>query len=81
MLSKFYNLADLIITNIEGGYYSPVRHKSAAMLDSGETMFGIDRKHGGAYNTSEAGKKFWAIIDQNSASWEWNYKGGRTKKS
>lgn len=78
MKRRFYNLADLIISNIEGGYYSPERHKSAAMLDSGETMFGIDRKHGGSdVNNSVSGKKFWTIIDQNSASWQWNFKGGK----
>ncbi len=76
MNKRYYNLADLIISNIEGGYYSPSRHYSDAMGISGETMFGIDRKHGGAYNSSEAGEKFWAIIDQNSASWAYNYKGG-----
>ena len=81
MKQKFYALADLIISNIEGGYYSPIRHKSAAMMDSGETMFGMDRKHGGDdINNSEAGKKFWAIIDQNSSAWAWNFKGGKFEK-
>ena len=81
MKQKFYALADLIISNIEGGYYSPIQHKSAAMMDSGETMFGMGRKHGGDdINNSEAGKKFWAIIDQNSSAWAWNFKGGKFEK-
>lgn len=81
MKQKFYALADLIISNIEGGYYSPIRHKSAAMMDSGETMFGMDRKHGGDdINNSAAGKKFWTIIDQNSSAWAWNFKGGKFEK-
>ncbi|MBR6279402.1 MAG: hypothetical protein IKR41_11710 [Bacteroidales bacterium] len=79
MNKNFYNYADLIIGNIEGGYYSPVRHYSAAMGKSGETMFGMDRIWGGSdINDSASGKKFWSLVDANSASWPYNYKGGST---
>jgi hypothetical protein len=53
------------------------------MGDSGETMMGIDRKHGGTINTSPDGIEFWSLIDKAGASkpdskggWKWNYKGG-----
>ncbi len=77
MKSRFYKYGDLIIDNIEGGYYSPVRHYSAAMGQSGETMFGMDRRWGGSVvNDSKPGKEFWSIIDRESATWPYNYKGG-----
>jgi len=72
-----------VVEQLEGGYYSPEMLKDGRVKDtrysnSGETMFGIDRKAGGALNTSEAGKKFWAIIDNANArkTWKWNYMGG-----
>lgn len=73
----------LVIDNLEGGYYHPDMLKDGRVKDfrysnSGETMFGIDRKAGGSINTTSAGKKFWNIIDTANASknWKWNYKGG-----
>lgn len=67
---KTIDIITLIINNIEGGYYHPdmkAKLKNGdAMLDSGETMFGLDRKHGGTdITSSEAGKAFWALIDKN----------------
>ena len=49
------------------------------MGDSGETMFGIDRKHGGTLNTSSAGVQFWNLIDKNKNKSEWKhgYRGGQ----
>lgn len=77
MEPRFYKYADLIIDNIEGGYYDPARHYSEAMGDSGETLFGIDRKHGGTdIKDSEAGQRFWALVDANSSSWKYNSRGG-----
>ena len=79
----FRKTIDLIIANLEGGYYHPQmladgRVKDARYGTSGETMFGIDRLHGGSLNTSDAGRKFWGIIDKAGAKnkWQWNYKGG-----
>lgn len=77
---QFKKATTLVIDNLEGGYYNPKWHntKDFRYGSSGETMFGIDRLNGGAINTSEAGKKFWSIIDanKNPQVWEWNYKGG-----
>lgn len=80
---SFQDMVNLIIDKIEGGYYHPNKHKSSGMGDSGETMMGIDRKHGGTINTSTEGIEFWSLIDKAGASkpdskggWKWNYKGG-----
>lgn len=86
MIAKdnFINLTDLVIKNFEGGYYHPDMLKKGIIKDqryasSGETMFGIDRKHGaGALAKSDAWKEFWSIIDKANArtTWKWNYTGG-----
>ncbi len=80
---SFEDTVNKIIDKIEGGYYHPKKHKSGKMGDSGETMMGIDRKHGGDINTSAWGVEFWNAIDRAGASrpdnkggWSWNYKGG-----
>lgn len=81
MKSRFYDYANLLINNIEGGYYSPVRHYSSAMGRSGETMFGMDRTWGGSEVTeSTPGKAFWKLIDANSSAWSYNSKGGKVEK-
>ena len=73
-----------VIQLLEGGYFHPNMFKDGRLkpnplyATSGETMFGIDRKAGGAINDTPAGRKFWALID--GAGWaknaKWNYKGG-----
>jgi hypothetical protein len=75
-----------IIEKIEGGYYHPdmvyggrgFPKGSKAMGDSGETMFGVDRKHGGEINNTAEANQFWNIIDKAGASkkWVWDYRGG-----
>lgn len=82
--SKFNSVVALVIDNLEGGYYHPDmlkdgRIKDSRYSDSGETMLGIDRKAGGALNTTTAGKAFWGAIDAAGArtKWKWNYKGGQ----
>lgn len=74
----FKKVTRQIINTLEGGYYNPKWHYNSAMLDSGETMFGIDRKHGGTINTSPPGVKFWGLIDKNKNPkvWTYNYRGG-----
>ncbi len=68
-----------IVDRIEGGYYHPKMQdrnpkKFSAMGDSGETMFGIDRKHGASLEReSPAAKEFWNLIDQQNASENWPY--------
>jgi hypothetical protein len=76
----FINLTKLVIDKLEGGYYHPDMLKDGRVKDSrysssGETLYGIDRKHGGEINTSSAGKRFWSIIDNAGArkKWKWNY--------
>lgn len=80
---KFTKVVGFVIDNLEGGYYHPNMLKDGRVKDSrysssGETMFGIDRKAGGAINDTAAGKQFWGLIDQANAAntWHWNYKGG-----
>ena len=63
------DMVDLIIDNIEGGYYHPdMKDKlkgGEAMGISGETMYGLDRKNGAgsAVTDSTAGRNFWKLID------------------
>jgi hypothetical protein len=81
MLSKadFRKFSDLVIDNLEGGYYHPRFFYSLSdprYSTSGETMYGIDRKNAGTIINTPEGKEFWQIIDQNSNSWKWNYFGG-----
>ena len=66
------NLTNLVISYLEGGYYHPdMKSKlkgGEAMKDSGETMFGFDRKAGGDLVNSDKGKQFWRVVDANYAS-------------
>jgi hypothetical protein len=83
-------LCDRIIDNIEGGYANEVHFADAAskakeadmkqaFLNSGETMFGIDRKNGPTMT------EFWELVDENSGwaeesadkeKWSHGYMGG-----
>lgn len=76
--SNFDEQINKVIDKFEGGYYNPTTMKTAAMGNSGETMMGIDRKHGGDLNKSSAGQEFWKLIDDANAkdNWKYNYKGG-----
>lgn len=58
----------IVIDNLEGGYYHPdMKSKlkgGEAMMDSGETMFGLDRKAGAPGVTVGASQEaFWRTID------------------
>lgn len=84
------DIVDLIIDNIEGGYAATEHFMSSAnneknpslkkaLLNSGETMFGIDRKNGPTMT------EFWEIVDENSGyspkskgkpKWSHGYMGG-----
>jgi hypothetical protein len=82
LLSKvdvdFKEMTKMVIDKLEGGYYNPKWHYKPQMGRSGETMFGIDRIHGGRLNTSEPGVEFWSIIDKNKNPkvWKHGYRGG-----
>lgn len=81
---SFDQVVSNVIEKFEGGYYHPDMKQDGrlqgggAMGDSGETMMGIDRKHGGDINTSAEGREFWNLIDKSGArsKWKYNYKGG-----
>lgn len=78
---KFDSITKTIIDRFEGGYYHPNMNISA-MGKSGETMFGIDRVHGGdSLNKSAKGTEFWSLIDSANASttWRHGYTGGALK--
>jgi len=68
-----------VINKFEGGYYNPRWHKSSGMGNSGETMFGLDRKHGVDSSYSPTAKKFWSIIDNNKSRsvWRHYHRGGK----
>ena len=80
----FNTLANVIINKLEGGYYHPNMLRDGRIRDSrygasGETLYGMDRKHGKAFTNSPEGIKFWALIDKLDAKnrWEWNSMGGQ----
>jgi peptidoglycan hydrolase-like protein with peptidoglycan-binding domain len=94
--SVWKTFTNKIIDNFEGGYWNNdttkprnkkcVNHPSDPMYDnSGETMFGIDRRAGGWDNNPE-GREFFGLIDDEKDTydnmsefcntWTWNYDGG-----
>lgn len=82
-VKDFDGIVGKVIDNLEGGYYHPDMLKDGRVNDdrygnSGETMMGIDRKAGGAINTTPEGIKFWDLIDSANArsEWKWGYRGG-----
>ena len=80
---EFLYITKLIINNIEGGYYNPNYHPDPNMLDSGETMFGIDRRWGGAIPQNQKEYNlFWSKIDavKNPNTWKRYYRGGNLEK-
>ena len=75
---NFEDVTNQIIDQLEGGYYHPDMLKDGRVKDSrygnsGETMFGIDRKTGGSENTSAAGREFWRLIDAENARKKWKH--------
>jgi hypothetical protein len=83
-VSNFETITNVVIKTFEGGYYHPDMLKDGRVKDSrygnsGETMFGIDRKAGGKMtNEGPAAQEFWKLIDDANArtNWQWNYMGG-----
>jgi hypothetical protein len=82
--TDFKQSVNKVIDTFEGGYYHPNMVKdgrlksSYKMGNSGETMMGMDRKHGSGFAKTSAGKEFWGLIDRANASqtWKHNYMGG-----
>ena len=78
-VKDFQSIINTIIDNLEGGYYNPDMLRDGRVTDSrygnsGETMFGIDRKNGPESDTP-AGQKFWTLIDAqpDKANWKNEY--------
>ena len=82
--TDFKQSVNKVIDAFEGGYYHPNMVKdgrlksSYKMGNSGETMMGMDRKHGAGFAKTSAGQEFWGLIDKANASqnWKHNYMGG-----
>jgi hypothetical protein len=77
-VKDWQGMVNLVINNLEGGYYHPDmlqdgRVKDSRYGNSGETMFGLDRMAGGTEATGPAGKEFWALIDSQNARTNWKY--------
>jgi hypothetical protein len=92
----FLDVTKKVIDKFEGGYWNRDRkdpesekcmnHPYQAMYDnSGETMFGLDRRAGNIENLSPEGKEFFKIIDDEKKKlgmdtfckkWTWGYLGG-----
>jgi hypothetical protein len=85
--SEFNKATKSVIDSLEGAYVNPSqltnKREKRVFSKSGETMFGIDRKTGGKLNTSDAGRKFWELIDankkKNPEKWTRYYDGGEIK--
>ena len=94
--SVWNSFTDKIIDKFEGGYWNNdttkprnkkcVKHPNDPMYDnSGETMFGIDRRAGN-WDSDPKGREFFELIDNEKENyenmeefcqtWRWNYKGG-----
>ncbi len=80
----FAQVTKAVVINLEGGYYHPAMLKDGRVKDqrygsSGETMYGLDRKAGGAsINSCTPCRQFWGTLDNLGASrsWKWNYMPG-----
>lgn len=84
---QFVSMTNIVIDNFEGGYYHPnmkrgFNTRSQKMLgDSGETLFGLDRKHGSQLAKYPEWKEFWNIVDKDKVNnkhlWRYNYRAGK----
>jgi murein DD-endopeptidase MepM/ murein hydrolase activator NlpD len=79
-INDWEGVVNVVINNLEGGYYHPDMLKDGRIKDgrfsnSGETMYGLDRKAGNIEATGPAGKEFWSLIDAENArsNWKHNY--------
>jgi peptidoglycan hydrolase-like protein with peptidoglycan-binding domain len=93
--AEWMAITDKIIDNFEGGYWNNDKtqpadkicsnHPYAAMYaNSGETLFGLDRRAGGIDKIKPYGEQFFGIIDAEKTKlgsnfcnvWVYNYRGG-----
>jgi len=85
-LDLFVKNTEVVIDNFEGGYYHTDMKKNfkpsdqKKLGDSGETLFGLDRKHGSQLKMYPEWKTFWDAVDadrkKNPGLWKYNYKPG-----
>ena len=91
--SNWMDVTKKVINNFEGGYWNHWQckgHPYSSMFDnSGETMFGLDRKAGAIETIKPEGVEFFKIIDDDKKKlgmgefckkWKWNYKGGELEE-
>lgn len=78
-VNNWQSYINTVIDNIEGGYFHPNMIDRGIIRDqryrnSGETMFGLDRKAGNNEAT-QSGEEFWNYVDSLNAKhkWPWNY--------
>ena len=77
-VNDWEGVVNVVIDNLEGGYYHPDmlsdgRVKDGRFGNSGETMYGLDRKAGNIEATGPAGKEFWSLIDSQNARSNWKH--------
>lgn len=90
--SNWMEVTKKIIDNFEGGYWNYWECKDHPYSDmfknSGETMFGLDRKAGAIETIKPEGEEFFRIIDDEKKKlgsefckkWKWNYRGGELEE-
>ena len=90
--SNWMEVTKKIIDNFEGGYWNYWECKDHPYSDmfknSGETMFGLDRKAGAIEKLKPEGEEFFRIIDNEKKKlgtefckkWKWNYRGGELEE-
>ena len=77
-MQRFVKLTQLVIDGLESGYYHPNMkakyslNNQRKLGDSGETLFGLDRKHGtNPLATYPEWNEFWSLVDAAGASYKW----------
>lgn len=86
-------VTEQVIDNFEGGYWNYWQCKNhpwhSMYKNSGETLFGLDRKAGNIENLSSDGKEFFRLIDEEKEkmgmenfckTWVYNYRGGQLEE-
>lgn len=86
---RWMTITKKVIDNFEGGYWNHWECKdhpySAMFKNSGETMFGLDRKAGAIEKIKPEGEEFFKLIDDQKKElgnagfckkWKWGYRGG-----
>lgn len=90
---KWMKVTKKVIDNFEGGYWNYWQCKNhpwrSMFRQSGETLFGLDRKAGKIENLGPEGKEFFRIIDDEKKKlgmsnfcnkWTYNYRGGELEE-